>query len=242
MTEIRTVIFDYYETLAQISRATRVETFDSLARRVGVDLEQGEAFRHWQEFTTKDWTLRLNGQRRPPVSGPTPPFTTFREVWLHRSGELFKKWEVDVPAQVGLDAYIDAHSQARFYPEVPDALAALRERYRLAVLSDADDDFIEPSIEQNGLDFDVVVTSEEVGAYKPHVSLFNEACRRLEVEPSQAVYVGDTPWQDIEGARNAGMQAVWINRHAASWPDDIDPPPATVTSLAELPAVLGLRK
>ena len=239
MTDIRAVIFDYYETLAKISREDREETFDALARQLGVSLQPGEAYRHWVEFTTKDHELRLGGRLRSPVDGPTPPFITFREVWERRSAELFRHWSVDAHADVGVDAYMAAHGRAPAYHEVPAALAALRERYRVAVLSDADSDFIDASIEHNGLEFEFVLTSEYVRGYKPHVSLFSEACARLGVEPSQAVYVGDTPWQDVEGARNAGMQSVWVNRHGASWPDDIAPPPAVVTSLAELPAVLG---
>ncbi len=240
VTDISAVIFDYYETLAQISRATREETFDALARKVSVSLPPGEAYRQWVEFTTKDHEMRFGGHRRSPLEGPTPPFITFLEVWEQRSADLFGHWGVDAPAQVGVDAYMAAHGRAPVYPEVPGALAALHEHYRLAVLSDADAAFIEPSIEHNGLEFELVLTSEDVRAYKPHVSLFHDACGRLGVTPSQAVYVGDTPWQDVEGARNAGMQTVWVNRHGASWPDDIEPPPAVVTSLAELPSVLGI--
>ena len=237
MTELKAVIFDYYETLAELSPETRERTFAHLARKVGVDLPPGEAYRHWRELTTADIKLRLGG-KQPPLNGPTPPFRTFREVWLQRSRELLAHWGVDDPAQVGADAYIGAHSNAALYPEVPDALAALRDRYRLAVLSDADSAFIEASMRRNGLAFDVVVTSEGLQAYKPHVSLFREVCARLDVQPSEAVYVGDSAWADIEGARHAGMGAVWVNRHDASWPEELALPPATVTSLDTLPATI----
>jgi FMN phosphatase YigB (HAD superfamily) len=52
---IEAVIFDYYETLVQLPTAPRERAFDELARRVGVDLPPGEAYRHWRELTTKDW-------------------------------------------------------------------------------------------------------------------------------------------------------------------------------------------
>ena len=238
MADLRAVIFDYYETLAEISEPIRERLFDDLARRLGVDLPPGEALQHWRELTTKDWELRLGGRQRAPLDGPTPQFSTFREVWLERSRQLFEQWGVDTPAEVGADANRDAHARAPLYPDVPPALEALRGRYRLAVLSDADGDFIEANIRRHGLAFDAVVTSEELRTYKPHRSVFHAVCDRLELAPEQALYIGDSPWVDIEGARHAGLRAVWINRHNASWPEDIEPPPAVVTTIEELVALL----
>ena len=238
MADLRVVVFDYYETLAELSPQTRERTFDEIASKVGVELPSGEAYRHWRELTTKDWELRLAGRRRPPLDGVAPPFVAFHEVWSQRSSELFAQWGVDVAGDVGAEAYSGVHAAAAVYPEVPAALDALKTRSRLAVLSDADSSFLTSSLRRNGLSFETVVSSEEMRAYKPHVSLFREVCARLNVDPSEAVYVGDTPWSDIAGARHAGMRAVWINRHDAEWPADIEPPEEVVSSLAELPELL----
>ena len=235
---LKAIVFDYYETLAELSPAIRERTFDELARRVGLDLPPGEAYRHWRELTTKDWVLRLGGQQRPPLDGPTPPFRTFWDIWLQRSRELFQHWGVDASAEIGAAAYRDAHVGAAVYADVPPALESLGGRYRLAVLSDADRDFLETSIQRNGLVFETIVASGEVRAYKPHVSLFREVCARLGVEPSTAVFVGDSPWADVAGARHAGLRAVWMNRHGASWPEDIERPEAEFGSLEELVRLL----
>jgi len=235
---VTTVIFDYYETLAELSFAQRERTFDDLARRVGADLAPGEAYRDWRGRTTRDTVLRLRAHDRPPLDGERLPFISFRDVWQRRFGELFRAWGVAAEAGVGTEAYVTAHSSALAYADVAPALDDLRRSYRLAVLSDADHGFLTASIERNGLDFETVVSSEEARAYKPHVSIFREACARLGIEPEAAVYVGDSPWPDIAGARHAGLRAVWINRHGASWPADIEPPETTVRSLSELPSVL----
>jgi 2-haloalkanoic acid dehalogenase type II len=232
------VIFDYYETIAELPFAPRERMFDELAIQVGKTLERGEAFRHWRELTSKDTALRLAGQERPPVDGRPPPFVSFKDVWLHRSGELFAHWGVDAVPEAGYIAYRDAHANARPYPEVDGALEELRRSYKLAVLSDADDEFLLPNIEAHGLAFDAVVTSEECRAYKPHVSLFREACEQLRVPADSAVYVGDSPWADMEGARHAGLRSVWINRHGAAWPEDLKRPDAEIHRLDEVPALL----
>jgi 2-haloalkanoic acid dehalogenase type II len=232
------VIFDYYETLARLPDAVREPLFDDVARRAGADLAAGEAYRHWRERTANDRAVRFGGQR-PPLDGAAPPFVTFRETWLQRFEQLFRLWGVDAPPALGADACRDAHAEAGPYPDAVEALESLRGSHRLAVLSDADRDFLSASVERSGLAFEAVVASEDVEAYKPHVSMFREGCARLGVEPAQAVYVGDSPWADIAGARNAGLRAVWMNRHGAEWPEDIEPPELAITTLEELPALLA---
>lgn len=59
--------------------------------------------------------------------------------------------------------------------------------------------------------FDVVVVSGDIGIYKPDRRIFDEACRRAGVKNEEALYVGDHPVNDIDGALGAGMQAVRMN-------------------------------
>lgn len=239
MGNLKAVIFDYYETLAELTPAQRVAVFDDLARRVGAAFAPGEAYRHWRQRTTRDTTLRLRAHDRPPLDGALLPFRSFRDVWQRRFGELFSGWSVEADASVGTEAYAAAHTNAPAYPEVSAALDALRGRYRLAVFSDADHDFLHASVERNGFGFEAVMSSEEVGAYKPHVSVFRAVCSRLGVEPAEAAYVGDTPYQDVEGARHAGLRAIWLDRHEREWPGDLEPPRERIGSLAELAELLS---
>jgi len=58
--------------------------------------------------------------------------------------------------------------------------------------------------------FDAVLVSQEVGWRKPSPEIFQEALRRLRVKAEEVVYVGDTPLEDIEGAKNVGMKTVFI--------------------------------
>jgi len=232
--EIDAVIFDYYETLADLSLSIRERAFDELACRVGVNLAPGQAFQDWREVHT----TAAGSQIKAPVDGPPPPFRSFRDIWLELTGRLFQRWQVDVPPKLGVEVSADLHAKAAVYADVAGVLATLRGSYRLGLLADVDRDILETGIRRNQLTFDAIVTSEDLRVYKPHISLFREACVRLDVDRTRTVYVGDRPWPDIEGARNAGMLAVWINRAGAAWPDDIDPPAATVTSLDELVSLL----
>jgi 2-haloalkanoic acid dehalogenase type II len=209
---------------------------DDVAGLVGVHLPAGQAYLDWRRYSDRE--VRLGGRSSFPFDGATPAFRAFRETWVTRFEELFRYWGVDVRGEVGADAYVDWHAGAVTYPDVLPALTALRGRYRLGVLSDADRDFLHASVRRSKLRFDAIIASEDLRAYKPHVSMFQKICGPLEVDPEVAVYVGDRPWDDIDGARNAGMMAIWINRHEAVWPEDLEPPLAVVTSLDELVKLL----
>ena len=84
--------------------------------------------------------------------------------------------------------------------------------------------------------FDHVLASAELGMKKPEPEIFAEACRRLGAAPGRTLHVGDTVIDDLEGARNAGLHALLIERS----PDGVEPPGPVVRSLDEVPRLLGL--
>ncbi|HEX7482579.1 MAG TPA: HAD family hydrolase [Candidatus Bathyarchaeia archaeon] len=58
--------------------------------------------------------------------------------------------------------------------------------------------------------FNVVVVSEEVGWRKPSAKIFQTALNKLQIEPFDAVYIGDSPIEDIKGAKEAGLKTVFV--------------------------------
>jgi len=68
---------------------------------------------------------------------------------------------------------------------------------------------------------DVLVTSEECGIAKPEPEIFQEALERLGVEAHEAVMVGDSWANDVIGAANLGIRAIWLNRHGEPCPDPL---------------------
>ena len=82
--------------------------------------------------------------------------------------------------------------------------------------------------------FTVVVASGDLGVGKPAGEIFARALRLLGVERSQAVMVGDSYANDVEGARAAGLRAVWLDRHG----DGVGEGPR-IGTLAQLPAALA---
>ena len=80
---------------------------------------------------------------------------------------------------------------------------------------------------------DMYVISEEVGVAKPCVDIFHMALKTLGVDPSNAWFIGDNPYSDIQGAKNAGMVSVWKN-NGRKWPSAYTPPDFIISSITEI--------
>jgi len=126
----------------------------------------------------------------------------------------------------------------RLVPDAGTVLAALRDRgYRLGLVSNTPwgtpDYLWTGQLQRFGLArfFEVTCFSSDVGFRKPDPRIFRTALKALGVPAGRAVFVGDEPEADIDGARAAGLASVWIDRAGHTPPD----PPAdlTITHLAD---------
>jgi 2-haloacid dehalogenase len=101
------------------------------------------------------------------------------------------------------------------FPDTVGVLRALKGRYRLAVVSNIDDDLFAATARHLGVDFDHVVTAEQVRSYKPRPPIFQEAIRRLSVAPGVIAHVAEGA-SEISPARRLGCATVWVRRHGRS--------------------------
>jgi putative hydrolase of the HAD superfamily len=128
----------------------------------------------------------------------------------------------------------------RPYPDVVPAVRAMRAAgVRTGIISNWDTRL--PSlIEGLGLGalFDAVISSADVGLRKPDPRIFALACERLDVEPGEAVHVGDHHYADVLGARAVGIMPVLIQRNGDA--GSVRAACATIRSFDELPRLLGL--
>jgi putative hydrolase of the HAD superfamily len=93
--------------------------------------------------------------------------------------------------------------------------------------------------------FAVIAVTGEHGVAKPDPAIFRIALEQLGLPADQVVHVGDNLSADVGGAQAAGIPTVWLNRPAADGtvqirPEDAPTPDAEITTLAQLPAALGL--
>jgi 2-haloacid dehalogenase len=101
----------------------------------------------------------------------------------------------------------------RAFPEVRGALEELRSRgWKLAILSNTDDDFIAASQIQIGVPFDEIVVAQEIASYKPARRHWDEFFTRTHAPRAGHVHVAASLYHDIAPANELGLRSVWINR------------------------------
>jgi 2-haloacid dehalogenase len=98
------------------------------------------------------------------------------------------------------------------FADTVDALRRLKRRYKLAVLSNTDDDLFGLTAPKLGVELDAVVTAQQVQSYKPAVSNFCELLRRCQVPRGQLLHVAESVYHDVVPARLLGIATVWVNR------------------------------
>jgi 2-haloacid dehalogenase len=98
------------------------------------------------------------------------------------------------------------------FPDTVDALERLSQRFRLVILSNTDDSLFAGTQKVLGVQFDQVITAEQVKSYKPGKAHFEEAMRRLRVPVSQILHVAQSLYHDHVPAQQLGFQTAWIKR------------------------------
>ena len=98
------------------------------------------------------------------------------------------------------------------FPDAGPALHTLKQRYRLAIISNVDDDLFAGSARALGVEFDAVITSQQAKAYKPNSRSFELAETVMDVDKERWLHVGESLYHDIEPANRLGIRSVWVNR------------------------------
>jgi 2-haloacid dehalogenase len=164
------------------------------------------------------------------------------EPGLQESGELsYRQVMNDAMRALGAPAgeeYALAESLAAWsaFPEVPHTLEELRRRgWKLAILSNTDDDLIAASQVQLGMVFDEVVVAQEIGSYKPRHKHWDEFFARTRAPRDGHVHVAASSFHDIAPCNELGLRSVWINRLGETSPHE---PTRELTDLLALPEAL----
>ena len=98
------------------------------------------------------------------------------------------------------------------FPDSAEALQRLKRRYRLGVITNCDDDLFARSNTRLGVEFDWVITAQQVGSYKPSHQNFEVAFERIELPRDRILHVAQSLYHDHVPAKELGLSTVWIDR------------------------------
>jgi 2-haloacid dehalogenase len=119
------------------------------------------------------------------------------------------------PTEIELDSLPESLRRWEPFPDTADALRGLKNRYKLAVISNIDDDLFVYTAPKLGVELDALITAEQAGAYKPSHKNFTLAQARMGIAKEKWLHVAQSRHHDIAPALQLGIHNVLVNRRGA---------------------------
>jgi 2-haloacid dehalogenase len=190
-----------------------VLTFDCYGTLIdwdtGIEAALRTALPELAHVGTRDLLAEYAAHERPIEAGPYVPY---REVLTEAARRIAAAHDV----QLSEEAAASVGASVPDWPAFPDsveALARLKRRFQLGVITNCDDDLFAASHERLGGVFDHVITAQQVGSYKPDHRNFEVAFERIGRPKERILHVAQGLFHDHVPANEIGLTSVWIDRH-----------------------------
>jgi putative hydrolase of the HAD superfamily len=227
VTDLRAVLFDVDFTIARPGPELGPEGYRRLGARFGLELDPS----------------RYGDAREKAVEGIRrhPELEHDEEIWVAFTERIIRGMGGDADSAYECAVEMTrAWEHAEHFELFDDALPVLGELraqgLKLGLVSNTGRN-LDEFVSHHRLEVDAALGSGAFGRTKPHPTIFRAVLERLEVEPSGAAMVGDSPEDDVEGARAAGIERAFLLDREDRYPE-LD---ARLPDLFALPAALGLR-
>jgi 2-haloacid dehalogenase len=195
--------FDCYGTL--IDWATGISTaLQPILRAHDVEVDDDNLFRRY-------------GQLEKDVE--SGGYVQYRDVLRRVARRIGIQFGVS-PTNAEVERFADSVGDWPPFDDTNESLRRLSDDFRLAVVSNVDDDLFRDTARHLRVEFDDVVTGEQVGTYKPDLAPFETAFTRLGVPPNRMLHVAQSVYYDVIPAGRMGISCVWVQRYGTRF----DPP------------------
>jgi len=227
---MKAILFDFGQTL--VNSADGFKTAEKDAKeKLYADLDPGKV--SWDTFVGEYRTLRKAFHQKSNFSRPAIWRAVYDAFACKPDHDKLIAWEKHYWEQV------KEHTDP--FPETLSVMEALKKQYQLGLITNTQGQkntgthriALFPELEQY---FETIVVAGEKGIPpKPDPLPFRTCLEAMNIEPEEAAYVGDDWRIDICGARDTGIQPIWLQHHSVkrNWPG-VEPFDPTITSLEEL--------
>jgi len=198
---LRAVVFDVDFTIAKPGPDLGPEGYRRLGERHGLALDPAR-------YDEARRAALVDLKRHPELDHDEEVWVRFTQRIIEGMGGVGDTYAAAFEME---RAWVHAH-HFEVYEDVPPVLDAVRERgVKVGLLSNSARD-LDLFVAHHGLAVDAVLTSRDHGKTKPHAAIFRRILELLGVEPGEALMVGDSVEDDIDGALAVGMRAVLVDR------------------------------
>ncbi|AIQ64009.1 hypothetical protein PSTEL_13840 [Paenibacillus stellifer] len=224
MADFKVISLDMFQTLVNVNSRT-----EHIWRPILLDRFKAETARQYAEMLQEHLHIHWNAPTTPGV------FNLMSDVYGRSFASLFGKLGINYDVSSAVDILFREHTLSEMYPETASFLEDMGRKYRLCVVSDADEAMMPGFCSSYEIP---VFMSELHRSYKNDAdnAMFKKVLETFQVAPGEVLHIGDSP-SDVLGAKREGISACWLNRLGRTWDHDVQPD-YTVKSLDELNILL----
>jgi 2-haloacid dehalogenase len=214
---IRFLLCDFYSTRSAMdfSRFTTI-SFDCYGTLI--DWESGilptlrDVLANHGQTLSDAAILELYGEFE--AGAESGPYQSYRDV-LQSVVRAFAERLNFAASSAEINSLPESVTAWRPFPDTVSALHELQKQYKLAIISNVDDDLFAETRKHLQLEFDGVITAEQARSYKPSLNNFRMALRALAISPDRLLHAAQSVYHDVVPARSLGISTVWVNRKSA---------------------------
>ena len=165
-------------------------------------------------------------------------YKPYHDVLITIMDEMGKELNINLK-QAERTCLVDRFGDWTAFPDTTDALQELKKRYKLAIISNVDDELFDVTKRCLGVRFDYIITAKQVGSYKPSRNNFVKALEKFGLPSEHVLHVAQSIYHDIIPTNELGWRNVWINRY--NEPERTNPaefPDLEVPDLASLVRII----
>ena len=214
--------FDVFGTLISV-RDSSYGAFERILADAGAHHLDVKAFwEHWEHRN---------------IAHYRDPYRSYREICELSLAETFAHFEVTGDNRL-IDRYFDAFPRFFLYDDVLRTLDRLSRRYRLAVVSNIDDDLLALTpLRQN---FDLVCTAQRARGYKPDGTLFRYLIEHAGCAKEDILHSGQSQFTDLVGGKPLGLNIAWINRREVALDASVPRPDFILPDIQSLSRIVEM--
>ena len=162
-----------------------------------------------------DGTLELFAKFESELENDKNDYIEYRKILqeiVKRFGQRFNFEPTETESGTEINCLVDSIKNWQPFPDTVAALSALKQKYKLAVISNIDDDLFAGTAKHLKVEFDWLITAEKVRSYKPSTRNFEIALETMGIPPEKLLHVAQSVYHDIVPATSMGISTVWVNR------------------------------
>jgi len=167
-------------------------------------------------------------------------YLPYRDILAYIMDEIGKKLNLNLLPH-DRSCLVNRFGDWTSFPDTHDSLIELQKKYKLAIISNVDDELFDITKRCLGVKFDFIITAKQLGSYKPSLNNFTKALELFGVSSDKVLHVAQSIYHDIVPTNKLGWNNVWVNRY--SDPERIDPaefPDLEVPDLATLVKIIKM--